>query len=153
MWTSAMLSYTRCERPIRALYRLISKQRRNAVTNMETWFRRSLSARGSQRDMSVDTSLGRGKPLAMICEGPIPVVYRLMSKQVTVKVGRLSADYIHDVWDTDNRDYSNNRRIVESPPEAIRRFLARLSQPIILSAYILLTSRSRSRTCQKNRGP
>ena len=25
-------------------------------------------------------------------------------------------DYIHDVWDTDNCDYSNNRRIVESPP-------------------------------------
>ena len=38
---------------------------------------------------------------------------------VTVKVGRLSVDYIHLVWDTHNRDYSNNCRIVELPPEAI----------------------------------
>ena len=53
---------------------------------------------------------------------------------MTVKVGRLSADYMHDVSDTDNRDYSNNRRIVESPPEAIQRFFARLSKPIINSS-------------------
>jgi hypothetical protein len=46
---------------------------------------------------------------------------------VAVKVGRLSADYVHDVWDTDNR------RIVESPPEAIRRLFDVLA--------FLLTSR------------
>ena len=36
-----------------------------------------------------------------------------------VKVGQLSVDYIHDVWDMDNHDYSNNHRIVELPLEVI----------------------------------
>ena len=52
---------------------------------------------------------------------------------VMVKVGWLSVDYIHDVWDTDNHDYSNNHRIIKSPPEAIQQFSAWLSKLIILS--------------------
>jgi hypothetical protein len=50
---------------------------------------------------------------------------------VVVKVGRLSADSVHDVWDTDDRIYyCKNRRIVESLLEAIR-FFGRLLKPIL----------------------
>jgi hypothetical protein len=44
---------------------------------------------------------------------------------VAVTVGRLSPDYCYDYWRGGNRNYGKNRRIVESPLEAIRRLFGR----------------------------